>query len=112
MQYNNYNNNLSLQNYNELDDIKMVFEQTNHHLGSIYCLDWSVSGRLIASGSNDRLIKLMVVPSLDESMYIKDPETLELTISGHEGTIRSVSFEPTNDLILLSGGIGNILFLK
>ena len=115
MQYNNYNNqlnynNLSSQNFNDLDDIKMVFEQTNHHLGSIYCLDWSVSGRLIASGSNDRLIKLMVVPSLDDS-YIKDPETLELTISGHEGTIRSVSFEPTNDLILLSGGICNNLFL-
>ena len=116
--YQNINNNLfnnnrnQIQNFNNnfnsneaIDDIKMVFEQANHHMGSIYCLDWSLSGRLIASGSNDRLIKLMVVPSLDESFYGKDYETLELIISGHEGTVRSVCFEPTNDLILLSGGI-------
>jgi WD40 repeat protein len=101
--YNNANYNLN--HNNEIDDIKMVFEQTNHHMGSIYCLDWSLSGRLIASGSNDRLIKLMVVPNLDESLYGKDYETLELVINGHEGTVRSVCFEPTNDLILLSGGI-------
>ena len=24
----------------------LFFEQSNHHMGSIYCLDWSVSGRL------------------------------------------------------------------
>jgi len=87
-----------------LDDIKMVFEQKNHHMGSIYCLDWSVSGRLIASGSNDKIVKLMVIPDLEESYMLKDQDTLELAISGHKGTIRSVSFEPTSDLILLSGG--------
>lgn len=115
---NNNTNNKGNLNYNfnninngEIDDIKMVFEQANHHMGSIYCLDWSLSGRLIASGSNDRLIKLMVVPSLDESLYGKDYETLELIINGHEGTVRSVCFEPTNDLILLSGGICKILLM-
>ena len=103
--YENSNNNTTNNINQDLDDIRMVFEQTKHHLGSIYCLDWSLTGRLIASGSNDRLIKLMVVPNLEESFYSKDQETLELTIHGHEGTIRSVCFEPTNDLILLSGGI-------
>ena len=44
----------------------LIFEQKNHHLGSLYCLDWSVSGRLLASGSNDKVIKLMVVPPLSE----------------------------------------------
>lgn len=87
-----------------MDDIKMVFEQKNHHMGSIYCLDWSVSGRLIASGSNDKTVKLMVIPDLDESYMLKDQETLELAITGHKGTVRSVSFEPTSDLILLSAG--------
>jgi WD40 repeat protein len=86
------------------DDIKLIFEQKNHHLGSIYCLDWSISGRLIASGSNDKLVKLMVIPDLEESYLLKDQESLELTISGHRGTIRSVSFEPTSDLVLLSAG--------
>lgn len=108
---NKNNNNFNNNNSEAVDDIKMFFEQANHHMGSIYCLDWSLSGRLIASGSNDRLIKLMVVPSLDESLYGKDYETLELMISGHEGTVRSVCFEPTNDLILLSGGICIYLFI-
>jgi WD40 repeat protein len=49
----------------------LIFEQKNHHMGSIYCLDWSVSGRLLASGSNDKVIKLMVVPELSESSNTK-----------------------------------------
>jgi WD40 repeat protein len=87
-----------------LEDIKLVFEQKNHHMGSIYCLDWSVSGRLIASGSNDKIVKLMVIPDLEESYMLKDQDTLELAITGHKGTVRTVSFEPTSDLILLSAG--------
>lgn len=34
--------------------IKVVFEQVNHHEGSIYCVDWSRTERLIATGSNDK----------------------------------------------------------
>jgi WD40 repeat protein len=44
--------------------IRVVLEQLNHHIGSIYCVDWSRTERLIASGSNDRHIKLLVVPNL------------------------------------------------
>ena len=87
-----------------LDDVKLVFEQKNHHMGSIYCLDWSVSGRLIASGSNDKVVKLMVVPNLEESYMLNDQETLEMSFTGHKGTVRAVSFEPTSDFILLSAG--------
>ena len=36
----------------------MIFEKSNHHVGSIYSLDWSLSGKFIASGSNDKLINL------------------------------------------------------
>jgi len=86
------------------ESVSLIFEQKNHHLGSIYCLDWSISGRLIASGSNDKLVKLMVIPDLEESYEDKEGETLELTITGHKGTVRSVSFEPTSDLVLLSSG--------
>jgi WD40 repeat protein len=91
----------------ETDEIKLVFEQKNHHMGSIYCLDWSVSGRLIASGSNDKLVKLMVIPDLEESFGMREQESLELTIQGHKSTVRSVCFEPTSDLILLSAGSGD-----
>ena len=86
----------------------LIFEQKNHHLGSIYCLDWSVSGRLLASGSNDKIIKLMVVPSLSEGnpdgKNNEDDDILELPISGHNGTIRSICFDPSSDLTLLTAG--------
>ena len=86
----------------------LIFEQKNHHSGSIYCLDWSVSGRLLASGSNDRIIKLIVVPQLSESTNSKkneeDDDILELPIEGHNGTIRSICFDPSSDLTLLTSG--------
>ena len=86
----------------------LIFEQKNHHMGSIYCLDWSVSGRLLASGSNDKLIKLMVVPELSESTNSKKNEEnddiLELPIEGHNGTVRSICFDPSSDLTLLTAG--------
>ena len=87
-----------------IDDVKLVFEQNDHHMGSIYCLDWSMTGRLIASGSNHKVMKLMVIPYLEQSYLLRDQETLELSITGHKGTIRAVSFKPTSDLILLSAG--------
>jgi WD40 repeat protein len=86
----------------------LIFEQKNHHMGSIYCLDLSVSGRLLASGSNDKIIKLMVVPELSETTNSKkneeDDDILELPIEGHNGTVRSICFVPSSDLTLLTSG--------
>ena len=52
----------------------MIFEEMDHHNGSIYCLcgldwtelDWSKTSRLVATGSNDKMIKIMVTPNFDE----------------------------------------------
>ena len=91
---------------NSSTKMPLIFEQKNHHLGSLYCLDWSVSGRLLASGSNDKIIKLMVVPPLSEGdgKNNEDDDILELPISGHNGTIRSICFDPSSDLTLLTAG--------
>ena len=91
---------------NTATKMPLIFEQKNHHLGSLYCLDWSVSGRLLASGSNDKVIKLMVVPPLSEgdSKNNEDDDILELPINGHTGTIRSICFDPSSDLTLLTAG--------
>ena len=45
----------------------MIFEKSNHHQGSIYTLDWSLSGKFIVSGSNDKSINLC---SFDEKDLI------------------------------------------
>ena len=83
--------------------LPLLFEQKNHHQGSIYCMDWSVSGRLLSSGSNDKTIKLMVIPDMESPST--DEDILELPIVGHKGTIRSVVFDPSSDLVLFSAGI-------
>ncbi len=95
---------------NQKEVIGMIFEEKDHHEGSIYCIDWSLSGKLIATGSNDKTIKLMSIPELIENTEndkIKNyTEPIELQITGNEGIVRSICFDPTSDLILLSANLG------
>ena len=37
----------------------VLFKRTKHHKGSIYCLAWSSQGDLLATGSNDKTVKMM-----------------------------------------------------
>ena len=45
-----------------VESVDQIFEQKNHHEQAIFCADWSKSGRLIATGSLDKTIKLLVCP--------------------------------------------------
>ena len=92
-----YGNNSSQDDFISL---KLLFEKHNHHAGSIYCLDFSPSDKLIATGSNDKTIKIFVVPDFNENMK----EVLELAILDQKGTIRSVLFPPTENNVFFSGG--------
>lgn len=65
-------------------------------------MDWSRTSRLIASGSNDKTIKLLVCPDFEQKDH---NELLEMTLEGHQAIVRTVCFNPTNDLCLLSGGL-------
>ena len=92
-----YRNNSS---QNDFISLKLLFEKHNHHAGSIYCLDFSPNDKLIATGSNDKTIKIFVVPDFNENMN----EVLELAILDQKGTIRSVLFPPTDNNFIFSGG--------
>ena len=123
--YNVYNSvNISSNTNNSLSfkDIKQLKDFEKHHNGSIYSIDWSCTGRLIASGSNDQLVKCMVVPTSIENVNTfndnnnnnnniqskdfieEDEEKLELIMQGHKGIVRNVSFDPLEELSLLSCG--------
>ena len=97
-----------LRHNNSLQDefisLKLLFEKPNHHAGSIYCLDFSPNDKLIATGSNDKTIKIFVVPDLFENMK----EVLELAILDQKGTIRAVLFPPTENNFVFSGGSGDM----
>lgn len=104
--------------------IDVVFEMNNVHYGSVYCVDWSNSGAQIASGSNDKSIKVIYAPdflTLQETnaetviysngRYVTGegdlPELQERLLTGHEGTVRTVLFHPIDERILMSGGIAD-----
>eukprot|EP00899_Mesostigma_viride_P011957 jgi/Mesvir1/20762/Mv12767-RA.2 len=102
---------------------RTLLELHDHHVGSIYCAEWSCDGRLLASGSNDHAVK--VVPlgeawwaqagradngldaSMEESSAGGANEMMKLVLSGHTGTVRSVVFSPIHPGLLLSGGTGD-----
>ncbi|CAF3551445.1 unnamed protein product [Rotaria sordida] len=86
---------------------KIFYKKGKHHLGSIYCVAWSPSGRIIATGSNDKIIKLV---RLNMDRLEDESNHTEIELSYHNGTIRDVVFMHDNlkdDSILLSGGAGD-----
>ncbi|XP_067661684.1 WD repeat-containing protein 47-like isoform X1 [Haliotis asinina] len=83
----------------------VVHKSIRHHKGSIYCAAWNPLGDLIATGSNDKTIKLMRF-----NTDVAKPDGAELELSFHDGTIRDLVFmqDTTNrSSLLISGGAGD-----
>lgn len=38
---------------------EVCFKRNKHHKGSIYCVAWSPCGQLLATGSNDKYVKVL-----------------------------------------------------
>ena len=81
----------------------ILFKSNRHHRGSIYCISWSATGDIIATGSNDKSIKMMKF----------DVETCSVTWPGlelaiHSGTVRDLAFvsRASGTPVLVSGGAG------
>ncbi|KAJ8279119.1 hypothetical protein COCON_G00061850 [Conger conger] len=63
------------------------FKRNKHHKGSIYCVAWSHCGQLLATGSNDKYVK--VLPFNADTCNATGPD---LEFSMHDGTIRDLAF--------------------
>ena len=79
----------------------IVFKRNKYHKGSIYCMTWNPLGDIIATGSNDKSIKLL---RFDPDNCVQENAEAELNI--HNGTVRELSFVPDKPAILVSGGAG------
>lgn len=98
--------------YPSLDNIKanhigkaatVLYKKSKHHYGSIYCTAWNPSGNLIATGSNDKTIKLI---KFDPELMEDNDSEIELAY--HNGTVRDLMFMQQEDNnILVSGGAGD-----
>ncbi|KAM6948499.1 WD repeat-containing protein 47 [Aplochiton taeniatus] len=81
------------------------FKRNKHHKGSIYCVAWSHCGQLLATGSNDKYVK--VLPFSSETCNATGPD---LEFSMHDGTIRDLAFmegPESGGAILISAGAGD-----
>ncbi|XP_046391417.1 WD repeat-containing protein 47 isoform X3 [Ischnura elegans] len=83
----------------------VLFKRTMHHKGSIYCLAWTPMGDLLATGSNDKTVKLMKFNADTSNL-----EGQEVELMMHDGTVRDLCFlEDTSNKssLLISGGAGD-----
>ena len=67
-----------------------------HHLGSIYCLDWDPSGVHIASGSNDSEVRVV-------SRSSRGFGETSSALRGHDGAVRAVRFASDGTLLASAG---------
>uniref|UniRef100_A0A674GZN7 WD repeat domain 47 n=1 Tax=Taeniopygia guttata TaxID=59729 RepID=A0A674GZN7_TAEGU len=89
--------------YNTPKQPVVRFKRNKHHKGSIYCVAWSPCGQLLATGSNDKYVK--VLPFNAETCNATD-----LEFSMHDGTIRDLAFmegPESGGAILISAGAGD-----
>jgi len=89
-------------NRNEVSSMEVVFSRNKFHRGSIYCMAWDPEGRYIATGSNDKTIKMI---QFDQHNYTQIGDDVEFNI--HQGTVRDLSFVPNRNGYLISGGAGS-----
>ncbi|CAM9547342.1 unnamed protein product [Chrysoparadoxa australica] len=79
----------------------------HHHKGSVYCCAWDSTSRLLATGSNDKSVKVARVGSIlgsDQS----DQLDKDLVLLGQGGTVRDVCFSPLPESgLLVSVGAGD-----
>ncbi|CAL1289418.1 unnamed protein product [Larinioides sclopetarius] len=83
----------------------VLYKKVKHHKGSIYCLAWSPSGELLATGSNDKTVKLMKF-----NMETCNVDNSEAELTMHDGTVRDMCFiedTTSKSSLLISGGAGD-----
>ncbi|XP_045197347.2 WD repeat-containing protein 47-like isoform X2 [Mercenaria mercenaria] len=84
---------------------KILCQKHKHHKGSIYCSAWSPLGDMIATGSNDKSIK---INRFDIDSCTIDGQDIELSF--HDGTVRDLVFMQdisNRASLLISGGAGD-----
>ncbi|XP_022244469.1 WD repeat-containing protein 47-like [Limulus polyphemus] len=83
----------------------VLLKRMKHHKGSIYCLAWNITGDLLATGSNDKTVKLMRFNT--DTCNLEGGEA-ELTM--HDGTVRDLCFVEdvsNRSTLMISGGAGD-----
>ena len=86
--------------------IHVLMKRARHHKGSIYCLAWSPQGDLIATGSNDKTVKIMRFNAEECGVSEVCGGEQETELAMHDGTVRDIVFMGDSQT-LASGGAGD-----
>lgn len=84
----------------------VLAKRTDYHRGSIYCMGWNAEGSLIATGSNDKLIKTLGFDILGKTLNESPQE-----MSFHRGIVREVEFLRQSNNMLASAGADGMVFI-
>eukprot|EP00800_Vazella_pourtalesii_P011011 TRINITY_DN2663_c0_g2_i5.p1 TRINITY_DN2663_c0_g2~~TRINITY_DN2663_c0_g2_i5.p1 ORF type:complete len:468 (-),score=90.07 TRINITY_DN2663_c0_g2_i5:48-1451(-) len=96
-----YSTNTQLNSDKQLNPFKSF---TSYHKGSLYCLEWSPLGGVLASASNDQTIRVLDLPTDTPLQDVAEwPDPTEIRV--HSGTVRALGF--LNERLLASGGAGD-----
>ena len=88
----------------QISELEVLCQKTSIHKGSVYCVAFSSDGDIIATGSNDKTIKLL---RFNEDHPASLEDQMELCI--HNATVRDLTFVHTaagGHPVLASGGAG------
>ncbi len=91
-------------------NIEVIHERTNHHHGSVYASSWNCTGNLVATGSNDKTVKVVKVFAEDTGgigAVANSMEQDDTVLKRHQGTVRDVTFHGDDPGRLLSVGAGD-----
>ncbi|CAB3408833.1 unnamed protein product [Caenorhabditis bovis] len=89
---------------NEMKSVEVALARPKQHRGSVYCLGFNPNGDLLATGSNDKTLRLMAF-NVDTCRI-----GAEMELNSHDGTVRDLIFiddVANRSTILVSGGAGN-----
>lgn len=79
----------------------------NYHKGSLYCSAWNDDGSLLATGSNDKLVKLIGFDILGKHL---DDNAKDLLM--HRGIVREVTFLHESNNTLASAGVDQMVHIS
>ena len=89
--------NLSFRSNNVPVPAKLVLQIQKYHRGSIFCLAWNSRGDLLASGSNDKSVKLIHFDAHHQTVGS------ECEFTHHDATVRDLCFLGDSDVVVSAG---------